>query len=246
MGTNVVNTLCGGEPTYIDIAFENEGAGNVTETFYVDIYVDGVKVGYKIVDELQSGNFVYSEDWEVDPVIEAGQHTLKIVVDSKNDIAESDESDNEYAQTFTWEICNTPWIPPLYESILGEDSQEERLLRLRNFRDEVLLSNKTGQEYVDLLYDHSEEIASLLLDNPDLSSKTAEVVESLLPEVIRLQNGGEMTIAKDVESKIEALLVAFEDKASPGLKTTIRKVGREIKKGDIFRQLGIKATGSCR
>ncbi len=70
------------EPTYIDFAVINEGVEDITETFFIDVYLDGVNVAYLERDGLRSGYFVYVDDWLADPVIRAGQHTLKIVVDS--------------------------------------------------------------------------------------------------------------------------------------------------------------------
>lgn len=244
IGTNVLNTLCGGQPTYIDIAVANYGSQDITETFYVDIYVDGTKVAYMASDGLQSSYYASIEDWMADPVIQAGQHTLKIVVDSENNVAESDESDNEYEQTFTWDVCLL-WAPALYEDILGEDSQDD-LLSLRNFRDGLLLLNQMGRKYVNILYNHSVEVALLLLENPDLCSCAAVLMENLMPEVTAMQEGGAMVFPQDLIDEIESLLSEFEVKASPGLRAAIGEVKKEIEKGDMFKQLGIKGVGSCR
>ncbi|MCK5011267.1 MAG: hypothetical protein KAS98_12315, partial [Deltaproteobacteria bacterium] len=163
MGTNGFNKLCGGRPTYLDIAVANDGSYDITETFHVDIYIDGEVVAFMESEGLLYGYYTYIEDWKFDPVVRAGQHTLKIVVDSENNVAESNESDNEYEQTFTWDICLL-WTSALYENILGENSQDD-LMSLRDFRDEVLLSNQKGKKYVELLYAHSLEIALLLLES---------------------------------------------------------------------------------
>ncbi|MBW1856437.1 MAG: hypothetical protein JRJ00_17570, partial [Deltaproteobacteria bacterium] len=157
--------------------------------------------------------------------------------DSDNDVAESDESDNEYEKTFTWwKKCG--WGRARYESIVGEESQQ-KLVNLRRFRDEKLLSSDTGKEYVDLLYNHSEEVDSLLEENPDLSAYTAEVMDKLEPETTALLNGEEITISKELVGDIVALLDEFEAEASPGLKFTIKRAKRMVKRGTIFKLLGI-------
>ena len=238
MGTNFLNKLCGGRPTYLDIAVANDGSYDITETFYVDIYIDGEVVAFMESEGLPYGYYTYIEDWKFDPVVRAGQHTLKIVVDSENSVAESNESDNEYEQTFRWDICLL-WTSALYENILGENSHDD-LMSLRDFRDEVLLSNQKGKKYVELLYAHSVEIALLLLESHDLSSQAAEVISKLQPGAKSLLDGKEMTISQGLMDEIELLLEEFEAKASPGLRTAIRRVKQEIKKGDILKQLGIK------
>ncbi|MCK5187548.1 MAG: hypothetical protein KAR43_10505, partial [Deltaproteobacteria bacterium] len=237
MGTNGFNKLCGGRPTYLDIAVANDGSYDITETFHVDIYIDGEVVAFMESEGLLYGYYTYIEDWKFDPVVRAGQHTLKIVVDSENNVAESNESDNEYEQTFTWDICLL-WTSALYENILGENSQDD-LMSLRDFRDEVLLSNQKGKKYVELLYAHSVEIALLLLESPGLCSQTTEVMAKLQPGAKSLLDGKEMTISQELMDEIELLLEEFEAKASPGLRTTIERVKREIKQGDAFKQFGI-------
>jgi hypothetical protein len=234
IGTNYLSTLCAGETTYVDVAAINEGPGDISETFYMDLYVDGVFETYWYRDGLLPNYYAYVEDYGI--VVGEGPHTLKLVVDSDNDVAEANESDNEYEMTFTWEKCG--WGGARYESILGEDSQE-RLLRLRRFREEKLLSSDTGKEYVDLLYNHSEEVDSLLEENPDLSAYTAEVMDKLEPEVSALLNGEESTISKELVGDIVALLAEFEAEASPGLKVTIKRAKRMVKRGTIFKLLGI-------
>ncbi|MCK5513940.1 MAG: hypothetical protein KAJ00_05540 [Deltaproteobacteria bacterium] len=233
MGTNGFNKLCGGRPTYLDIAVANDGSYDITETFHVDIYIDGEVVAFMESEGLLYGYYTYIEDWKFDPVVRAGQHTLKIVVDSENNVAESNESDNEYEQTFTWDICLL-WTSALYENILGENSQDD-LMSLRDFRDEVLLSNQKGKKYVELLYAHSVEIALLLLESPGLCSQTTEVMAKLQPGAKSLLDGKEMTISQELMDEIELLLEEFEAKASPGLRTAIRRVKQEIKKGDILK-----------
>jgi hypothetical protein len=235
IGTNYVGKLCAGETTYVDFAVLNEGPGDIPEIFNIDLYIDGIKeASFNTVDEIEAGYYAFVEDYPI--VLDEGQHNLKIKADSDNDVAEANESDNEYDKTFTWEKCG--WGRARYESILGEESQE-RLVHLRRFRDEKLLSNDTGKEYVDLLYNHSEEVDFLLEDNPDLSAYTAEVMDKLEPDATALLNGEEITISKELVGDIVALLTEFEAEASPGLKVTIKRATRMIKRGTIFKLLGI-------
>ena len=85
----------------------------------------------------------------------------------------------------------------------------------------------------------SAAVALLLAENPELSSHTAAVIEDLLPGVMALLNGERAKISRKLRRDIGTLLGEFEADASPNLKTTIRKVKREIKKGTMFRKLGM-------
>jgi hypothetical protein len=237
MGTSVVSTLCGGRPTYIDLTAANEGSEDIAETFFIDLYVDEVNVAYLESDGLQSGYFVYVEDWLAVPVIRAGQHTLKIVVDSGNAVQEFNENDNEYTQTFTWKICLL-WTPALYESIVGRNTME-KLARLRRLRDEVLGVHQTGAFYVDLLYDYSEEVATLLLRDPELRARTAGFLARVQLDVNALLAGKHITVTGVLHGEMESLLDDFRAHASPGLQTVLEKVKKEMREGALFEELGI-------
>jgi len=122
--------------------------------------------------------------------------------------------------------------------ILRED-KEENLLMLRNYRDEILMSNQIGKIYVDLLYKHSKEIAFLLLEDEDLRVQVRDIIEDFLPGVETSMEEKIMEIPSGMIMDMELLLEDVEVKASPGLKMDIRKVKREIKQGTIFRKLDI-------
>ena len=127
----------------------------------------------------------------------------------------------------------------IYDMMLGEDEGEEDLSLLRSFRDEVLVPHQDGRKYVELLYKNSEEILDLFIEDPFLTLEVGELIDGLLPGIEDLLGGGIMKLSTEEISRIESLLIQFEDEASPKLKATIRKVRRDIKKGNIFKQLGI-------
>ena len=107
------------------------------------------------------------------------------------------------------------------------------------FRDEFLLNNEVGRDYTSLLYDNSSEIARLLLKNPSLRAQTKEVVADLLPGIDSLLTNGQMAMSLGTLEKVKSLLEHFESKASPRLKTAIRKVRKDISRGEVFKKLGI-------
>jgi len=90
-----------------------------------------------------------------------------------------------------------------------------------------------------MLYNNSREILVLLTQNPSLTEETKKVVDKMLPGIQSLLDIGKMIISKKQLADLESLLTRLETKASPKLKTAIRKLKRDIDRGEIFWQLGI-------
>jgi C1A family cysteine protease len=223
------------QKTYIDFALCNENNVDITDSFTVSLYIEGVEVITKGVVDVFDGKSY--KTWLDEPfALSEGEHTLKLVVDVNNDIDEANESNNTYEKSFTW--GSEKWSF-LYSEMLGVDYQGDIQL-LRNVRDKFLVTTKTGRVYVNLLYKNSAEIASLLSKDKDLRVRTASVVEQLIPELASLLNGEEAVMSLSMIYNVETLLDEFEVKASPGMKTAIKGVKRAIRKGVIFEQLGIK------
>jgi subtilase family serine protease len=102
-GTNVVNTLYSNQNTYIDWAIANLGAADATATFYTCLYYDGSQLQCWYTNGLQTYYYSYVLDWVLSLTPVQGMHTLKIVTDVYNDVAESNESDNEWQWDFYWD-----------------------------------------------------------------------------------------------------------------------------------------------
>ena len=145
--------------------------------------------------------------------------------------------------TATDMITISPLWPIAYDKMWGA-KKGKNLSLLRKFRDEVLVDSEVGRDYIFLLYSNSIEIAILLIQYPSLIQNTKEVVDELLPGVESLlDGGGEMTLSKKSLADVESLLTKFETKASPWLKTAIKKVRKDLREGELFsqfRKTGIK------
>jgi len=152
------------------------------------------------------------------------------VIDRANGDAEATA---EVAITFPW--------PLAYDKMWGA-KKNENLLLLRIFRDEILLGNEIGKRYTSMLYANSLEIAILLLKDPLLASQAREIANDLLMKVDCLLYNDEIEIRKNKIEDFISLLNHFESKASPKLKTAIRKVKSDINRGKIFEQLSITIT----
>ena len=133
--------------------------------------------------------------------------------------------------------CNLLWQKAYNE--IWDEGKDENLSLLRIFRDEFLVNTEVGKEYVSMLYDNSSEVAGLLLQNPSLSAQTNKIIVELLPGIESLLTNNKIAINQDTIGKVESLLDQFEAKASPTLKTAIRKARKDINKGEVFKKLGI-------
>ena len=100
-GTNTVNDLYGGEPTYIDwsiVNWEEDDAG----PFHVGLYLDGDLLNeWYFFYGLDAYEYYDEEDYET--TISTGYHTLKLWVDNRGEVQESNESDNIYERGFWWD-----------------------------------------------------------------------------------------------------------------------------------------------
>ena len=94
-------TLFSGNSLFIDWAVLNDGSEPTNTTYRVTLSVDGQDVQtWKKDPSHQPGFFIFVEDFELD-ALSPGTHTLTLLADSTSQIAESNESDNEYIKTIT-------------------------------------------------------------------------------------------------------------------------------------------------
>ena len=131
-----------------------------------------------------------------------------------------------------------PTWDSLYAAILGEDG-EQNLALLRQFRDHVLVPDPAGNDYVRLLYKHSEEIAALFMENPLLAAEAGELLEELLPDIADVLEGSPMELGENTSERMVSLLSLCAVEAGPRLKGAILKVRKAIRDGRFFKQSGI-------
>ena len=156
--------------------------------------------------------------------------THEITLTATNSLAEKETT------TVTIEIEYSHVIA--YEKMWGADI-DEYLPFLRTLRDEVLANKEIGRKHIFLAYSNSLEILKLFLRNSSLIDETKEVIDGLMPGIHTLLDGGEMELSKNQLHDLKSLLTRFEEKAAPRFRNAIRKVKRDIDRGEIFEQLGI-------
>ncbi len=113
-GTHTTGKLIAGQPTYIDWAVINNGGADITTSITYELRIDGVAQKRWQSDGLKQGFYNFIEDYSV--TLSAGSHTLTIVADPDNTIAESNENDNSFTFTGTWiafvsRVNLTPYTP---------------------------------------------------------------------------------------------------------------------------------------
>ena len=108
-GTNVdAELIYDSDNIYIDWAILNDSAVDL-ESFTTAFFIDGNQIDYYSHTSLQAGYYFYWTDSSIGN-LSAGTHTIKIIVDSNEDITENDETDNEYIKTITIIESNTYFL----------------------------------------------------------------------------------------------------------------------------------------
>lgn len=99
-GEREAGYLAADQPAYVSFALLNDGLGDATGTFEVQLLADGAIVGAWTVAGLATGTYVALEDYEI--TLPAGVHTLTLRIDPTGAVAEDDEQDNSLARTWNW------------------------------------------------------------------------------------------------------------------------------------------------
>ncbi len=105
-----------GQQQWIDVVVQNQSVHDAS-AFSADLYLDGVKVrNFRFDSGLGGGSVGWHEDWgnllsSVQP--SAGTHTLRLVIDPQNEVAESNEADNVYETTVDWFTVAPDALPPI-------------------------------------------------------------------------------------------------------------------------------------
>ncbi|NWH04496.1 CARDB domain-containing protein [Desulfobacter latus] len=94
-GTRTEDTIYAGETVYIDFALVNNGTADITTEFYIQLYINGIRVCNASASGLLQNYYSSISDFEY-TFSSAGIYTLQLVVDANNDVDESNENDNEY------------------------------------------------------------------------------------------------------------------------------------------------------
>lgn len=100
-GTTVEGPLTAGEESYFDWHFKNAGTAAAAAGFHVELWVDGTRHVRYPWDSMGAGMVDGFDDW-MEYINSPGTHTVRLVVDPDNVVAESNENNNVWERQFTW------------------------------------------------------------------------------------------------------------------------------------------------
>ncbi|MCB9105476.1 MAG: carboxypeptidase regulatory-like domain-containing protein [Anaerolineales bacterium] len=106
----------------------------------------------------------------------------------------------------------------------------ELLTLYTRLRDETLSTNSTGQGFIDLFYEHTTELAVILMNNPDLRSDTAQFLQnasgpftSLLPDATT-----PVPLSQGLYNEADDLVQDLAAAGSAGFRTKMLKVWSDL------------------
>jgi hypothetical protein len=109
-GTHLTGTLVAGQPTYFDWAIINDGYVGTSANIDVELWIDNVRSATFTVNSLEPGLISTQKDWST-AVATPGLHTVKLVIDPADAIAELDETNNVWQGTFYWQAATLQTLP---------------------------------------------------------------------------------------------------------------------------------------
>lgn len=97
--TRVDSSLTASDNVFVDFAVINSGDSPVTESFQINLLVNGqLWESFQVPAPLEPKVYRFREDFPIGR-LGIGTHTIRIVADAGDTVAESNESDNDYTKT---------------------------------------------------------------------------------------------------------------------------------------------------
>lgn len=118
---------------YVNWAVINNGPVNISNHFYVSLYVDGAFKNSWYIASLNANVYFRATNYAIG-LLGAGTHTLMIFADSNQEISESNEADNKYTKTITVQDPNpglsnlTPYQPSGWSDALVVSTSKGSLI----------------------------------------------------------------------------------------------------------------------
>jgi hypothetical protein len=125
-------------------------------------------------------------------------------------------------------------LAPTCPVVVTLKDDPEAINLVRTFRNEQLQNTVEGKNYINAYYEHAPELSRMLVSNEALRAKTKKMLLRLLPEIPLLLNGREITIPDSLSGEVASLLDEIGTKASPKLKTALKKIRKDTTSRKIF------------
>ena len=124
------------------------------------------------------------------------------------------------------------------------DGKSKEIKLLRRVRDEIISRDTPGKQYVKLYYRHYIEVSLILLEDQETRDNVATLVKKLIPSIPSYLENNRLLVSREMNDEVISVLDLVERRSGPALKTDIRKVKRDLKKGNIFKQFNITLVSS--
>lgn len=161
---------------HVDVVVHNESTVEATGPFTVDLYLDGALAHtYDFEEAMRPNQLWWSQDWGGlggDSGVTAGEHTLRMVIDPDNVVAEANEDDNEYEVTLSWISGPVPEPEPTTYTQEELRLMLADLLELMDNRDAVLVPGVRDRTSEVL---RAAEAGYYLLTGTSLNDERADV-----------------------------------------------------------------------
>jgi hypothetical protein len=134
---------------------------------------------------------------------------------------------------------SAPGLCPAKTALATSATAAPTLDTLRSFRDQALARTPAGRRDIQLFYRNATEAATLMLLNPDLRTRSADLIGRFAPMLQALVAGQPVTLTTADVASIDSLLAAFATAGSPALRTDIDVVRRELRQSRRLKSLGV-------
>ncbi len=128
--TTTSATFHDNQPVYLDWAVINNGSCSTVKGSKAKIYLDDEVISTQNIAALVAGGSVYGLDVELG-MLQAGEHTIRIVADADGELIETNENDNEYTVsiTVTASACAnlTPYQPAEWDDVMVLSTEQGTL-----------------------------------------------------------------------------------------------------------------------
>jgi hypothetical protein len=109
---------------------------------------------------------------------------------------------------------------------------------LRRLRDEILIHDQQGRDYIAVYYRYAWELFILFLFQPELRMEGRELAEQLYCVSERLLENGEASLEPKLQKKIISFLTEVSKYTTPELQTVMRDIKADLKQNRL-QTLGI-------
>jgi hypothetical protein len=128
---------------------------------------------------------------------------------------------------------------PTGVALMGAPNRQSHLTALHAVRGQVLNQTAAGQEYTRLFYQHSAEVAYLLVRHPELRRSARDLLSGIQPALQALLTNEPASLNSADVSGIERFITALNSQASPALQADLQAFQSQLRHGTALAEIGL-------